>query len=82
MRFFTTLIGVLVCIHLVTCFWYLSARLDDFNPNTWVVRGGYQDEDIGTLYLVSLYWAITTLTSVGYGDITAYTNTERFMALI
>ncbi|OMJ65278.1 hypothetical protein SteCoe_38634 [Stentor coeruleus] len=68
---------VLIIIHVVSCIWYLTAKLDDFSPDTWVVRLGYQDSDIGSLYLTSMYWAFTTLITVGYGDIYAYTPMEK-----
>jgi hypothetical protein len=32
-------------------------------------------------YLVALYWTITTLTTVGYGDITPHTNSELGLTL-
>jgi hypothetical protein len=34
------------------------------------------------LYLVSLYWAFTTLTTVGYGDIAAFSDSEIILSLI
>ena len=34
------------------------------------------------LYLVSLYWSFTTLTTVGYGDVNAVSENEMILALI
>ena len=38
--FFFILVFVIVC-HIVACLWIFSARLEDFNPDTWVVRYGF-----------------------------------------
>ena len=38
-----TLIFVLMC-HITACMWYLVAKLEDFSPETWVVRGNFQDQ--------------------------------------
>lgn len=72
-RLFGFIITSVICIHLVACFWYFTAKIEGFHPDTWVVRYGFADYDNGSLYLISIYWAITTLTSVGYGDISAFT---------
>lgn len=36
----------------------------------------------GTRYLYSLYWAIVTVGTVGYGDIVAVSNWEKIVAII
>jgi hypothetical protein len=32
-------------VHLVSCFWYLFAKLRDYDPDTWVYRLGFQDAE-------------------------------------
>jgi len=68
-------LGLLVT-HVISCVWALAGQLswDEDDHRSWVME--YQ-ENSGTdvnltrwsLYQVSLYWGITTLTSIGYGDI-------------
>jgi len=66
----------ILLVHLMTCFWFLFAKFDDFNPDTWVFRLGLRDETSWYLYLMSMYWAFQTLTTVGFGDIGSVTNIE------
>ena len=33
-------------------------------------------------YLVALYWSVMTLTTIGYGDVTAKTNPERVVFIL
>ena len=62
--------------------WDFSAKLDNLGPDTWVVRMGLENKSKGSLYLFSLYWAITTLTTVGLGDMNAGTPTERGICIL
>lgn len=82
MRLCSSVTTILICLHIATCFWYYSAKLDGFGPDTWVVREGYIDDDMGTVYITSLYWALTTFCTVGYGDINAKTVLEKLIAMI
>ncbi|CDW89227.1 cation channel family protein [Stylonychia lemnae] len=81
-RMISVTITVFFLVHLVGCFWFLSAKLDDFNPDTWVVRFGYLDKDPSVQYLASIYWALQTLTTVGFGDIYAKTIPEKVIAIL
>jgi CRP-like cAMP-binding protein len=81
MRLVKSLITILICVHVSACFWYFSAKIEQFGPDTWVSRYQYQDSDTATKYLVSVYWAFTTLCTVGYGDISGFTNLERLLSI-
>jgi len=41
-----------------------------------------QDDSHLRLYIVSYYWALQTLTTVGFGDITSYNAIEHVFASI
>ena len=68
-------------VHIVGCFWYYTAVLDEFGPDTWVFRYDYLDSDDKTLYIASIYWVFSTITTVGYGDIVPFTQLERVFTL-
>lgn len=68
--------------HLFGCFWFMSAKYSDFGPDTWVYRKGIIDASISVQYLTSIYWAIQTIVTIGYGDIPAVTSLEMFLCLI
>ena len=74
--------GYAVMVHILACLWYYTSRLDDDQMDSWPYRYGYMDKSSVELYIISVYWVLTTLATVGYGDIVAYTQGERCFAII
>ena len=48
----------------------------------WIVLGGEARVDPQTTYIRALYWCITTLATVGYGDIVPKTNGQMVYAMV
>lgn len=69
MRLLSIIFTVIACVHIAACFWFLTYKLSDYSPDSWVMRLDYQDSNNGKKYLASLYWAVATILTVGYGDI-------------
>jgi hyperpolarization activated cyclic nucleotide-gated potassium channel 2 len=63
-------------IHIFACCWYFTAKMQDFDSGTWVYRYGYMESTQGELYTLSFYWAVQTVTTVGFGDICSNTTSE------
>lgn len=73
---------VVFTVHLMACLFFLVSKFEDEDQDNWVVYSGIQDEDPSYQYLVSLYWALQTLTTVGYGDVTPRSVYEKIAGLI
>ena len=48
---------------------------------SWINALGIEDESIATRYIAACYWAVVTISTVGYGDITPTNETEVIVTI-
>ena len=76
----------LLCImgiiaHWVACGFYYASQVSEVTGN-WVEYGTLQDSGEEDVYIAAMYWAITTLTTTGYGDIRPISTIEKVYAVL
>ena len=76
------MITAVLLTHIFACFWFLTAKFNNFSDDTWVARIGIRYSDPIDHYIWALHWATQTITTVGYGDIPAFTNTEIIFSFV
>jgi len=72
-------ISNLICIMLLFCHW-LACMMGASGPN-WN-HASRNDETQLEKYLSAMYWAMTTLTTVGYGDVTPVGDAELLYCVL
>ena len=53
-------------------------------PQTWVYQNQFNFYELSKLdrYIASIYWCLTTMLTIGYGDIHAVNNAERVFSIV
>mmetsp|Transcript_119636 Transcript_119636/g.284176 ORF Transcript_119636/g.284176 Transcript_119636/m.284176 type:complete len:568 (+) Transcript_119636:2-1705(+) len=84
-RIINVLVGLFFSVHLLACGWDMCAALHADVQATWLarryvdplqVRNLLDDSDPGLQWLHAMYFILTVFTTVGFGDISAFTPGE------
>jgi voltage-gated potassium channel len=73
---------VMILTHCIACLWFASSALAGFPPDSWAVAANIEASHPVSQYIRSLYWTVTTMTTVGYGDITPNRSVEYVLAIM
>lgn len=79
---FRLVIQIAFVSHFLANVWVLLGQFEkENNDDGWIIgliSKGIQLDDFFSLYITSLYWVITSFSSVGYGDVVGLTDRENF----
>lgn len=72
---------LLLFTHLFGCVWFFIGINNEYK-NGWLQNYEYEYSDKPTQYIVSLYFAIISVLTIGYGDMSPQTNIERIFLIV
>ena len=75
---FSTLIIMFSSLHFCTCFFIFIGKNE---IQGWILQNNLQDKTFFDIYKASLYYQMTTLTTFGYGDISATKGFEKIYGI-
>jgi Cyclic nucleotide-binding domain/Ion channel len=81
-----TRLGGLICLviiisHFVACMWYYVAALNDLDHTTWVFQLEFLNDSVTIMYVRCIYFTLSVLTTVGFGDIHAFSTPEMILVI-
>ncbi|KAL4461551.1 hypothetical protein ABPG74_016175 [Tetrahymena malaccensis] len=84
MKLFNQLLSVVFVAHLVCLAWYALGFYEIQNGYsvTWIQKYNLNELPYIQLYIYSMYWSVTTMTTVGYGDISATNYVEALFIIL
>ncbi|XP_024024441.1 potassium channel AKT2/3 isoform X2 [Morus notabilis] len=77
------LFATLLLVHCAGCLYYLLADLYPHKGQTWIGTAipNFRETSLWIRYISALYWSITTMTTVGYGDLHAVNTVEMIFII-
>jgi|UPI00048FD995 hypothetical protein len=82
LKIFMYMLAMYMASHVMACIWYFIASYDDLDHTTWAFQFELRDKSISEKYTLCWYWAIVTVTTVGYGDVTPVTTVEYLYSAV
>lgn len=74
-------LAVLIWAHTFGCVFFYIGSLEIPTGNSWLIAQHLENESLFTQYVRSVYWSMTTMATVGYGDIVPVTRAETIFVL-
>ncbi|KAG7015001.1 Potassium channel AKT2/3 [Cucurbita argyrosperma subsp. argyrosperma] len=73
----------LLYVHCAACLYYMLADRYPNEGKTWIGTAfpNFRETSFGVRYVSSMYWSITTMTTVGYGDLHAVNTMEMIFII-
>jgi len=73
---------ILLLTHVTGCFWYFVSKFTEDGEENWIITFGRENQKSNlNLYILSFYWAVSTICTVGLGDIVPTTTPEKLFNL-
>ena len=76
--------GIFLMIgHTMGCIWVFTGDLstDEPNENNWIKEQSLENSTNYKIYITAIYFTVTTITTVGYGDISGTNTIEKMMCI-
>ncbi|WOK98620.1 hypothetical protein Cni_G07332 [Canna indica] len=82
-RYVKLICVTLFAVHTAGCVYYFMATKYKDKENTWIGSqiADFEERSIWLGYTYAMYWSITTLTTVGYGDLHAWNTGEKVFTI-
>lgn len=83
LSFFSMLLFLMT--HFIGCLWiFISKNFqdDEVEFDSWIEVGEHQEADMLELYVLSVYFTMQTLTTVGYGDFSITSPAEKLLTIV
>lgn len=73
----------LFLVHCAGCLYYLLADRYPHEGKTWIgaMNPNFRETSLWVRYISAIYWSITTMTTVGYGDLHANNTLEMIFII-
>ncbi|KAK7412047.1 hypothetical protein VNO78_03493 [Psophocarpus tetragonolobus] len=73
----------LFSVHCAGCLYYMLADRYPHQGKTWIgsVNPNFRETSLRIRYIAAMYWSITTMTTVGYGDLHAVNTIEMIFII-